>query len=585
MLNHKKNQVMAKVSLVDNTKMANTKIANTKITNTKKVPKDKKRKSPGSANKAIETMFRNAYRAQLDLLALAATKANIMISLNGAIVSILMVASGFIYADANAKTAAILLPATLFLITSVVSIYFALSAASPSPPPHTRINNYFNKILKRNFNFLSIRNDTTLSVSQFNKESSSLLIFEDFSKLSKIDYIDQMQGLMRNKDRVYNEMSAQLHHLGVMADRKYVMLRRSYSVFRWGVIITIVVFLLLQYFSSAQGSLLSASPTSDANTAVTNSSNKAQSGRVISTPAIGLQTSTAVLDFTSIYEPSGIQQLPDGRLLLVEDEAERAFRLLTLSSDQKIRESNPLDVLSAAAFQYKLNDLEAITMGPDNYLYAITSHKLNNKGKRRPSREQLIRFKIQGTTLTDVSIVTDLIDSIKFSKILDDIDKYGDQSINKIDIEALSFDKNNHLLLGLRKPKAKGKAIILKIENPVAIFTDQEKIKISSKLLLLDLQGGGLRAMRYIPKLKGYLLANEIKRKDASSKKQSQISFWDGDATHLIRPFALDGLDKIDNIEGISPIVIKGKEYILLVGDNGNSERQQPANFLLLNYL
>jgi hypothetical protein len=567
MVDDKKNKVMTNVSQ---------QTANTK-------------KSPGSANKAIETMFRNAYRAQLDLLALAATKANIMISLNGAIVSILMVASGFVYADAKNPT--VLLPAALFLITSVVSIYFALSAASPSPsPPHTHINNYFNNMLKNNFNFLSTKNDTTLSVSQFKQEASNILIFEDFSKLSKIDYIDQMQELMSNKERVYNEMSAQLHHLGTMADRKYAMLRHSYSVFRWGVIITIVVFLFLQYFSSThtQGLILSPLPSSsdsETSTLATNSSDKKESHHVISTPAIGLQTSSGILSFTSIYEPSGVQQLPDGRLIVIEDESERAFRILTLSKDLQVMESKPLDTLSVPAFEYRLNDLEAITIGPDNYLYAITSHKLNDNGKRKPSREQLIRFKIQGTTLTDVSVVTHLIDSIKSSKALDSITKKNKQSIDKINIEALSFDKNNHLLVGLRKPTSNGNAIILSIENPIAIFTDKEKIKVAEKSILLDLHGGGIRAIRYIPKLSGYLIANEIKNKDSKSKKQSQISFWDGNSDHLIKPFTLHRLDKIDNVEGISPIVIKGKEYILLVGDNGSSESQQPANFLLLDYI
>jgi len=103
----------------------------------KKNPKTNKKKASSSASsKSVETMFRNAYRAQLDMISLAATKANIMISLNGVIVSILMVTGGFIYA----QTPELLLPAILLLITSAISIYFALSAASPSPAPaHTRV--------------------------------------------------------------------------------------------------------------------------------------------------------------------------------------------------------------------------------------------------------------------------------------------------------------------------------------------------------------------------------------------------------------------------------------------------------------
>lgn len=50
----------------------------------------------GSA-KAIETVFRNAIRAELDLIALEATKANIMISLNGFIISALMISGALLF--------------------------------------------------------------------------------------------------------------------------------------------------------------------------------------------------------------------------------------------------------------------------------------------------------------------------------------------------------------------------------------------------------------------------------------------------------------------------------------------------------
>lgn len=546
------------------------------------IKKTKKIKSPGSANKAIETMFRNAYRAQLDLLSLAAMKANIMISLNGAIVSILMVASGFVYADS--KTLSILLPAALFLITSVVSIYFALSAASPSPAPaHVRLGNYFSRMLQGNLNLREIRNERVESNRQFDQGSSSILIFEDFSKLSKIDYIDQMRNLMTDKDKVYDEMSAQLHHLGTMANRKYEMLRRSYSVFRWGVIITILAFLLLQYFSSQQKDL--SSPLNKNEKIAAIHPKEDDEKKVVSEPAIGLKTSSGILHFKSIYEPSGVQQLVDGRLLVVEDESTRAFRLLTPLTHQKIAESKPLDVLSDVAFQRRLNDLEAITQGNDGFLYAITSHKKNGNGNRKKSREQLIRFKISGNKLTDVSMITNLVDAIDASNVLEKITKKGKQSIHKIDIEALSFDKNNNLLIGLRKPKARGKSIILRVKNPVAIFNHQQEIKIDEKAILLDLYGGGIRAMRYIPKLNGYLLANEVKSKKDTALKQSQLSFWDGHLDHIVKPLLLKNIDKIENIEGISPFEIKGKQHILLVGDNGSSEEGQPASFLLLDYL
>lgn len=62
--------------------------------------------------KGVETMFRNAFRTEMELLALAATKANIMISLNGFIVSALMISGAFIFSSAPE----FLVPAGIFMV-------------------------------------------------------------------------------------------------------------------------------------------------------------------------------------------------------------------------------------------------------------------------------------------------------------------------------------------------------------------------------------------------------------------------------------------------------------------------------------
>ena len=91
-------------------------------------PKVKRKKEkPIGTEKAVETMFRNSYRAELDTIALAAMKANIMISLNGFIISALMISGAFIFASSPA----FLFPAGVFLVTAAVSIVFALLSASP----------------------------------------------------------------------------------------------------------------------------------------------------------------------------------------------------------------------------------------------------------------------------------------------------------------------------------------------------------------------------------------------------------------------------------------------------------------------
>ena len=525
---------------------------------TDSMPKKKKKKKKTSASsKSVETMFRNAYRAQLDMIALAATKANIMISLNGVIVSILMVTGGFIYANQPA----FLLPAILFLITSAISIYFALSAASPSPAPaHTRAFCCLRDIIKGKASIKDFKNYIKTPEKRFNKETSNILIFDDFARLPKEAYLKEMAKLVNNPEKTYEKMSDQLYWFGLMADKKFSSLRYSYSVFRWGLILSIIAFLLIksiQFYFPHDHRI-------SADSSITNH--------------------TSILKFNQIYEPSGVQQLADGRLLVIEDEPEHPLHILQANAKGELTENKSLNILLRIAFSKKLDDLEAVTMGPDGYIYATTSHKRDKKGIRKAEREQLIRFKIDGNKIIDTGIVTNLVDAIKVSGILGKVNKQGKGGLYNINIEALSFDQQNRLMICLRNPHLADQSIILLLENPVEIFTKNAMPIIAKSPLLLDLQGGGIRAISYDPKLKGYLLTNEIRTLGNNNIKHSQISFWDGHPNHKPNPINLPSVINMNNVEGISPITIGGESKILLISDNGNLKKNRPANYLLLDY-
>ena len=77
--------------------------------------------------RGIETLFRSSYRVNMDLSSLADAKANIMISINGLIVSIL-IASIAPKVDANPW---LYIPTSLFLVGCLASLVFAVLAARP----------------------------------------------------------------------------------------------------------------------------------------------------------------------------------------------------------------------------------------------------------------------------------------------------------------------------------------------------------------------------------------------------------------------------------------------------------------------
>lgn len=515
--------------------------------------KNNKKKKIGSG-KGVETLFRNAYRAELDLIALAATKANIMISLNGFIVSALMISGGFIYADSPI----FLVPSTIFLFTSALSIYFALTAASPdAATTHTRFFNWFKSLLKRETHLGSFK-ECIKPQQSFSDEQSNILIYEDRVKLSKADYLERMHDLLSDQEQIYEKMSDQLYWLGKITNHKFRMLRASYTVFRWGIILSVLALIAVKSFEYMLPSL------NDLQARVNN---------------IGIS------NFKDIYEPSAAHQLLDGRVLIVEDEPLHALNIVEFGSDGSISENPLLNGFLLKSFNRKLNDLEGLTMDSEGFIYAITSHSRNEKGKRKKSREQLLRFKIEGNEITDITVYTELVDHLVNAGILENkLDsRVNTINLNEINIEALSFNKEkNKLILGFRAPLINGKSMLVVINNPSTIFERNDPAQFDSNTILLDLQGGGIRSLDYDPQLDGYLMVNEIENN--KGKKTSQLWFWKGEIKKDPQPIDLPQMINLKNVEALAPVIINGEPKLFLLSDDGKYKKKKTAHYMLLEY-
>ena len=181
---------------------------------------------PLGTTKAVETMFRNAVRAELDIIALAATKANIMISLNGFIISALMISGAFLFNSSPG----FLLPAGVFMLTSAASIIFALLAASPERAHYARaFLDWATAVRERRAGLRDLRGYFDQGSKTQPDHDLNLLIYEDRARMDPDDYWDRMQTLLRDRDDIYRKMSDQLYWLGQMAARKFKMLNVSYT--------------------------------------------------------------------------------------------------------------------------------------------------------------------------------------------------------------------------------------------------------------------------------------------------------------------------------------------------------------------
>ncbi len=282
-----------------------------------------------------------------------------------------------------------------------------------------------------------------------------------------------------------------------------------------------------------------------------------------------------------LYEPSAIQQLPDGRFLVAEDEKDTPFSLLAIHPD-KATTVEPLVFDLEEEGPGKLGDLEGLATDSAGFVYAITSHSRNSKGEEKRSREKLVRFRIKGNRLVSPRIVSNLKPSLTarhpvLAKAAALIDVKGDGGFN---IEALEFSPDRqHLMIGLRSPLDAGQALVAVIKNPSTMFEPGTAPDVAPDLIRLELGGHGLRGMSWIPSLQGYLL---ISGPVAKEQTQFRLWFWSGQSDAKPQRAEVEGLPGFEHAEGVTPAIIDGKPHIVIVSDDGSREEGRPARFLLL---
>jgi len=173
-----------------------------------------KHKAPGTA-RGVETLFRSAYRVQMDLTGLADNKANMMISINGIIISIIIAA----VAPKLDSNPWLLIPTTIFLCGNLVSVVYAIIAARP------RVSS------------------THIELGDLEHSDGNILFFGDFADLSQNEFTQGMMGLLEDKTLVYETMIHNLYGLGSVLRKKFALLKAAYTAFMITLILGVVSFI------------------------------------------------------------------------------------------------------------------------------------------------------------------------------------------------------------------------------------------------------------------------------------------------------------------------------------------------------
>jgi hypothetical protein len=285
---------------------------------------------------------------------------------------------------------------------------------------------------------------------------------------------------------------------------------------------------------------------------------------------------------TGIYEPSAIQQLPDGRLLVVEDEKTHPFSAVTLHAGG-IR----VEALRPGFFDFdrdlwKMDDLEGLALDRTGRVVAITSHSRDGDGDDKKSRRMLARFRIEGDDIVDRQVTRGLKAAlIAAHPVLAEAAAVRDvKAQGGLNIEALEISPDTgRLWIGLRGPLLAGRAILVGLDNLDAVFDAAVPPRIAPDLITLDLEGNGLRGMCWVAALGGYLLiAGPVTRAEG----QFQLWFWDGQAHTAARRVTVPGQASLGHAEGICPAVIDGREMLVIVSDDGDRKAGRSAGYLLV---
>ncbi len=175
------------------------------------------RKSKKDSIQVIDVFFRDAYRTQLNLTSLADNKANIMISVNGLIITALIATEGLRAINSTASFQYILL---FVLMSCATSMAFAILTARPKTK-RTKVN--FNKL---------------------RKGKDSALYFNNFIAISEDEYVQLIDELTSDRNKIYQQMSRHIYNLGIVLARKYRLLKYSYLAFLFGMTLAILMFIL-----------------------------------------------------------------------------------------------------------------------------------------------------------------------------------------------------------------------------------------------------------------------------------------------------------------------------------------------------
>lgn len=196
------------------TKQKNLERIKEKIASRATKPKSVKSKS---YSRGVDSMFKLTARNQINLSQIADNKSNILISLNGIIISLALAT----LVSKFKQEPTIVVPTIIFILFSLSTILLAILSTRPN---------------------ISSGKFTRTDITQ---KKVNLLFFGNFYNMELEEYEWAIEEMINDDPYLYSMLTKDQYSLGKVLAKKYLLLRWAYNVFMVGLVVTVGAFMFV----------------------------------------------------------------------------------------------------------------------------------------------------------------------------------------------------------------------------------------------------------------------------------------------------------------------------------------------------
>ncbi len=169
--------------------------------------------------RGVETMYRTTYRTHTNLSSMADSKANLMLSVNAIVISILVSNLLPKILDGEGKSFyQLAIPTLILTLTCLGSMIYATLSTRP-------------KVTEGKVDREAIR-----------QRKANLLFFGNFYNMQLEEFQWGVNEMLKDPEFLYSSMSRDLYFLGIVLAKKYKYLSWCYNIFMYGLITSVLAF-------------------------------------------------------------------------------------------------------------------------------------------------------------------------------------------------------------------------------------------------------------------------------------------------------------------------------------------------------